>query len=225
MGTVAFILGVVIFLVSTIFHASREDPTNHLRVFAEYAQSNIWIAAHIGQLAGGLLVFVGGFVALYRFLVQSESGLVSALAWLGLAASILTASTLVILQAVDGISLKRAVDSWANAPQAEKIVTFRVAEGIRWIEIGTASMFRVLQAATGIIFGAAIAIKRGAFPRWVGGIGIFAGILTMYDGISVAYIGFAGSHIAATYELTFAVWAIIVGIYMWKRSPTKMITP
>jgi hypothetical protein len=225
MGTVGFILGVVIFLVSTIFHPSREDPTNHLRVFAEYAQSNIWIAAHIGQLAGGLLVFAGGFVALYRFLVQSESGLVSALAGLGLAASILTASTLVVLQAVDGISLKRAVDSWANAPQAEKIVTFRVAEGIRWIEIGTASMFRVLQAATGIIFGTAIAIKRSAFPRWVGGLAIFAGILTMYDGISVAYIGFAGSHFAATYELTYAVWAIIVGIYMWKRSPTKTITP
>jgi hypothetical protein len=143
-GTIAFILGVVIFLVSTIFHPSREDPTNHLRVFAEYAQSNIWIAAHIGQLAGGLLVFAGGFVALYRYLVQSESGLISALAWLGLAATILTASTLVILQAVDGISLKRAVDSWANAPQAEKIAAFRVAEGIRWIEIGTASMFRIL---------------------------------------------------------------------------------
>jgi hypothetical protein len=226
MGTVAFILGVVIFLVSTIFHPSREDPTNHLRVFAEYAQSNIWIAAHMGQLAGGLLVFAGGFVALYRFLVQSsESGLVSALAWLGLAATILTAGTLVILQAVDGISLKRAVDSWATAPQAEKIVAFRVTEGLRWIEIGTASLFRILQGATGIIFGSAIAIKRGAFPRWVGGIGIFAGILTMYDGISVAYIGFAGSHLAATYELTYAVWAIIVAIYMWKRTMTKTITP
>lgn len=129
MGTIAFILGIVIFLVSTIFRPSREDPTNHLRVFAEYAQSNIWIAAHIGQLAGGLLVFGGGFVALYRFLGQtSESGLVSALAWLGLAATILTAGTLVILQAVDGISLKRAVDSWATAPQAEKIAAFRVAK-------------------------------------------------------------------------------------------------
>jgi len=66
---------------------------------------------------------------LYRFLGQtSESGLVSALAWLGLAATILTAGTLVILQAVDGISLKRAVDSWATAPQAEKIAAFRVAK-------------------------------------------------------------------------------------------------
>jgi hypothetical protein len=55
--------------------------------------------------------------------------------WLGFAATILTASILVILQAVDGISLKRAVDSWADAPQQEKIVAFRVAEGIRWTEI------------------------------------------------------------------------------------------
>ncbi|MDQ6668495.1 MAG: hypothetical protein M3Y53_09755 [Thermoproteota archaeon] len=99
MGTVAFILGIVIFLVSTIFHPSREVPTNHLRVFAEYAQSNIWIAAHIGQLAGGLLDLL-----LY-------SALLSPLAWLGLAATIITAGTLVKLRAVVGISLKMAVDS------------------------------------------------------------------------------------------------------------------
>ncbi|PWU79389.1 MAG: hypothetical protein DLM72_17665 [Candidatus Nitrosopolaris wilkensis] len=65
MGTVAFILSIVIFPVSTIFYPSREDPTNHLRVFAEYAQSNIWIAAHIGQLAGRIAGLGGGFVALY----------------------------------------------------------------------------------------------------------------------------------------------------------------
>jgi hypothetical protein len=226
MGTVAFVLGIVIFLVSSMFHPSREDPTDHLRVFAEYAQSNIWIAVHIGQFAGGMLVFAGGFVTVYRFLVKSsESGLVSALAWLGLAATILTASTLVILQTVDGISLKRAVDSWAAAPQQEKVVAFRVAEGIRWTEIGLASMFRILQGATAIIFGVAIAIKRVAFPRWVGGIGVFTGILTMNDGISVAYIGFASSHLAATYELTYAVWVAIIGIFMWKRTMTNMAIP
>ena len=85
-------------------------------------------------------------------------------------------------------------------------------------------MFRILQGATGIIFGVAIVIMRGAFPRWVGGIGIFAGILTMYDGIWVAYYGFAGSHLAATYELTYVVWTVIVGIYMWKSTMTKMVT-
>jgi len=76
----------------------------------------------------------------------------------------------------------------------------------------------MLQAATGIIFGVAIAIKRGAFPRWVGEIGVVAGILTMNNCITVAYIGFALSHLDATYELTYAVWVEIMGIFMWKRA-------
>ncbi|PWU79388.1 MAG: hypothetical protein DLM72_17660 [Candidatus Nitrosopolaris wilkensis] len=101
-----------------------------------------------------------------------------------------------------------------HCPRTEKIAAFHVAEGIWWIEIGAASMFRVLQGTTGIIFGVAIAIKRGAFPRWVGGIGIFAGILTMNDGISVAFTGFVDSHLASAYDLTYAVWTVIVGTYM-----------
>ena len=104
-------------------------------------------------------------------------------------------------------------------------MAFRVAEVIRWTEISVASMFRMLQAATRIIFGVAIAIKRDAFPRWVRGIGVFAGILTMNDGISVAYIGFASSHLATTYESTYAVWVAIIGFFMWKRTMTKMAIP
>ena len=45
MGSVAFLAGLVIIIVSTLFHASREDPTNHPLVFAEYAQSDPWMAA------------------------------------------------------------------------------------------------------------------------------------------------------------------------------------
>jgi hypothetical protein len=47
----------------------------------------------------------------------------------------------------------------------------------------------------------------------------------MYDGISVAYIGFAVSRLAATYELTYAIWTVIVGIYMWKRTLIKTVIP
>ncbi|MDQ3851226.1 MAG: hypothetical protein M3299_00150 [Thermoproteota archaeon] len=59
-----------------------------------------------------MLVFSGGFVALYRLLAPSESGSVSALAWFGLVTAIVTSSTFAILQAVDGIALKIAVDTW-----------------------------------------------------------------------------------------------------------------
>jgi uncharacterized membrane protein len=75
MGSIAFLAGLVIVVVSTMFHASREDPANHPLVFAEYADSDPWIAAHIGQFAGGIVVFAGGFVFLYRLLAQSESSM------------------------------------------------------------------------------------------------------------------------------------------------------
>jgi hypothetical protein len=81
MGSVAFLAGLVIIIVSTLFHASSEDLMDNPVVFAVYAESDPWIAAaHIGQFAGVMLVFAGGFVALFRLLVGSESGTASALA-------------------------------------------------------------------------------------------------------------------------------------------------
>jgi hypothetical protein len=165
MGSVALIAGIVIFMVSTIvFHASSKDPMDNPVVFAVYAESDPWIAAHIGQFAGILLIFAGGFVALHRLLVKSESATASALSWLGLVTAIITASTYAILQAVDGIAQKIATGSWYAIPpsstagsEEEKAIAFRVAEGIRWTEIGINSYYRMLQGAVAIIFGVAIA--------------------------------------------------------------------
>jgi hypothetical protein len=58
----------------------------------------------------------------------------SILAWIGLAFAIITASAIAVLQAVDGIALKMAVDSWIAAPSEDKAIIFRVAEGIRFKE-------------------------------------------------------------------------------------------
>ena len=132
-GSIAFLAGVVIVIISTTIHPSREDPANHFLVFAEYAREDSWIAVHIGQFAGVIMVFAGGFVAFYRLLVQSRSNTASTLAWIGLALAIMTASAIAVLQAVDGIAQKRAVDSWVAAPPEDKAIIFRVAEGIRFI--------------------------------------------------------------------------------------------
>src|SRR3712207_3135305 len=175
MGSIAFLAGMVIFLVSTILHPGREDPTNHPLVFAEYAEDDLWIASHTGQFAGGMLAFAGGFIALFRLLSRSESGIASALAWMGLAATIAAGSALAVLQAVDGIALKIAVDSWYSIPpssasdagEGEKAIAFRVAEGIRWVEIAANSFFRILQGSVGIIFGVAIT-SSAVLSRWIG---------------------------------------------------------
>jgi hypothetical protein len=68
-GSILFIADMVIAIVSTVIHPSREDPSDHPLVLAEYAGDESWVAIHIGQFTGGIMVFAGGFVALYRFLV------------------------------------------------------------------------------------------------------------------------------------------------------------
>ena len=148
-----------------------------------------WIAVHIGQFVGVIMVFAGGFVALYLLLVRSESSTASTLAWIGLALAIMTASAFAVLQAVDGIALKMAVDSSVAAPSEDKAITFRVAEGIRFIEYGTNSIFRILQGVVAIMFGVAI-VKSKLLDKWIGGAGIIIGAVTIYAGLEVAYLGF-----------------------------------
>jgi hypothetical protein len=229
MGSIAFLAGMAIFLVSTILHPGREDPTNHPLVFAEYAEDELWIASHIGQFAGGMLAFAGGFVSLFWLLhTRSESGIASALAWMGLAATIAAGSALAVLQAVDGIALKMAVDSWYAVPAAdgeEKAIAFRVAEGIRWIEIAANSLFRILQGSVGVIFGVTI-LASGILHRWIGALGVFAGVATIILGVRVAYVGFAtvGSIEDTVSTWTYLAWVVILGIFMWRKTTAKKMT-
>jgi hypothetical protein len=220
-GSIAFLAGAIIAIVSTAFHPSTEDPSNHRLVFAEYASSDSWIAIHIGQFAGVIMVFAGGFVSLYRLLVQSESSMASVLAWIGLALAIMTASAFAILQAVDGISLKMAVDSWVADPPEEKAITFRVAEGIRFIEYGTNSIFRILQGTVAVIFGVAI-VKSKLLNRWIGGAGVVIGAVTIYAGIEVAYLGFGGlATMIGISMIIYFIWVGILGGIMLKKSVSK----
>jgi uncharacterized membrane protein len=221
-GSILFIAGMVIAIVSTAFHPSTEDPSNHLLVFAEYASNDSWIAIHISQFTGVIMVFAGGFVALYHLFVQLESSTASILAWVGLALAIMTASAFAVLQAVDGIAQKRAVDSWAAAPPEEKAVTFGVAEGIRYIEYGTNSIFRILQGTVAVIFGVAI-VKSKILSKWVGEAGVAIGVVTVYAGLEVAYLGFGGlTTIIGISMIIYFIWAGILGGLMWKKSMYKV---
>ena len=145
------------------------------------------------------------------------------LAWLGFAVAIMTASAIAILQAVDGIALKMAVDSWAAAPAEEKAITFRVGEGIRWIEYGTNSIFRILQGTVAVIFGVAI-VKSMLLSRWIGGAGVIVGAVTNVAGLEVAYMGFAYTNIVGLRGISmiiYFIWIGILGGFMWRKVMSK----
>ena len=229
MGSVAFIAGLAIAVVSTIiFHPTSEDLMNNPVVFAIYAEDPLWIASHIGQFAGILLIFAGGFVALHRLIVRSESGsTASALSWFGLITAILSASTFAILQAVDGIALKIAVNTWYAVPPEEeqrKAIAFGVAEGLRWTEWGLQAYYRMLTGAVALLFGVAIA-KSTVLGRWIGAVGIAAGVANMAAGVVTAYVGFSSVRdpVADLSTAIFYPWLVILGIFMWRKTREKKL--
>jgi hypothetical protein len=246
MGSIAFFVGLVIAVVSTfVFHPSGtgEELMNNPFIFGVYAEDPFWIASHVGQFAGILLIFAGGFVALHRLLVKSESATASALSWLGLVTAIITASAFTILQAVDGIALKIAVDSWYAIPpsstaggEEEKAIAFPageeqrkavylgVAEGLRWTEWGTQAYYRMLSGAVALIFGVAIA-KSTLLARWIGAVGIAAGVVSIAAGVVTAYVGFSSVRdpVADLSTLIFYPWLVILGIFMWRKTREKKV--
>jgi len=164
LGGVALPLGILLLVVSEVFHPSKEDPTDHPAVFREYAHSDIWTTVHLGQYFGFLLL-LGGLIALY-YSISGRPGAGAGLAPFGLAAAVTAAASYTVLQAVDGITLKHAVDAWASAPAAEKSVTFAAAEAVRWTEIGMNSLSNFLTGLTLFLYGVAITLGSVYSRRW-----------------------------------------------------------
>jgi hypothetical protein len=221
LGAAALPLGVVLIAVFEVFHPQREDPMANPAVFLEYANSDSWTTVHLGQYFGFLLI-LGGLVALY-YSVSARQGVGAGLAPFGLAAAVTTAASYTVLQAVDGITLKRAVDAWASAPADQQTAAFAAAEAVRWTEMGMNALSNFLTGLTLLLIGVAIALG-GAYPRWTGWMAAASGLAFAYNGlVEVAYEGFVPSIAKPVGILLLAVWAFIMAALMWRKGGRRSV--
>ena len=103
-----------------------------------------------------------------------------------------TAASFTVLQAVDGVTLRYAVDAWVSAPPSQR-AAFAAAEAVRWTEIVMNALSYFLAGLSLFIYGLAIAPGR-VYPRWAGMIAVLSGATLMYNGaVEVAYEGFVAS--------------------------------
>ena len=105
------VVGLLVNAVSTLFHPAGEED-NHEVIFSAYANSDSWIAVHLGQFVGVLLA-LGGLLVLTR--VMRAAGRSTLLPQFAAAAAVATAATWAVLQGLDGVGLKYAVDAWYSA--------------------------------------------------------------------------------------------------------------
>ena len=213
-GAACAVTGSVLLLVGTYLHPMRADPNNAVAAFTEYAADRLWVASHLTQLAGVMLMVAALLILAQR--LGARSGTV----WSRLAAGGAIASLAITtaLQAVDGIALKAMVDSWAVAPAAHKDITFHAALAVRQVEIGLASMSSLLFGLTVVVYGAAL-LRDRTYSKWVAGIAIVGGVPTAIAGLVMAYTGFSELAMSINMPAGFLLllWMLSLGVLMWRR--------
>ncbi len=217
-GGVAAIAGALTLFVGTFLHPMNADPNDPLAAFTEYAADRHWIASHLTQLVGVILIVVA--LAFLSRLMSNGGG--ASWAYLGVVGAGASLSVAAALQAVDGVALKLMVNSWAAASAADKEMLFLNTFAVRQIEIGLASILSLLLGITVTIYGVALVSDR-SFPKWLGWLAILGGIPIAVAGIVMAYTGF--SDLAMTINLSASslvlVWMIVVGVWMWRLASAK----
>ena len=211
-GAIGAMSGAVLLVVGTYLHPSKADPNDAARAFAEYAADQLWVASHLMQYLG-IVLMVGALVLLSRRLAHGPA---AHWAHLGMAGAIGSLAVTSALQAVDGVALKVMVDAWAGAPEAQKPMLFQAAFAVRQVEIGLASLMSVVFAVTVVVYGVGLVVDP-RFPRWLGVLGIAGGVSTLVAGVVMAYTGFSEVAMAISMpsSILLLAWMISVGIFMW----------
>ena len=177
----------------TTLHPHHAQPNDHVAAFAEYAASDSWIAVHLGQFAAGLVLLVGVLVLLPAL---RSAGAPQPVVRTGAALTVMAGAVFAVLQAVDGIALKHAVDSLAAAPPEHHAAWFHDAEIVRWTEWSMAAFAQLTLGLAVLVLALAVATSR-ALPRWTAGLAAVAGTGFLVNGMLVGSAGFTEDVLAS----------------------------
>lgn len=204
--------GTTLSLIAGGFHPDHQPANNHAAAFLEYARSSAWTAIHLGQFAGMLLI-VAGLIAL--FAAVDRPGWAGRL---GAAWAMVSLGLYGVLQAVDGVALKQAVDAWASAPEAEKAARFASAEAIRWLEWGVRS-YQSFVLGLSLLFFAFMVERAPGVAKPIAYLMALSGVAYLAQGWVLGSEGFSEANALPTLAgivsvLAWALWLTIDALRM-----------
>lgn len=214
-GGISAIFGVILLLVTTMLHPMGASPGDLPAAFAEYAAARFWVAVHLGQLMAAVSI-TAGLVALSWELRAGRAGVWALFAGL---AAVVSVSLAAVLQAVDGVALKFAVDRWSASIEPVRSAAFDAAYAVRQVEVGLASVAEMFFGLTVVLYGVALMLSPLS-PYWLGVFGIFAGTATGLASVIQAHTGFSDMAMAATMlgSLLALLWSICAGIFLLRTA-------
>jgi hypothetical protein len=214
------VVGELLYVVIGLFHPDRENANSHNATFAEYANSAQWTAIHLGQFAG-MGVIIAGLLVLFFALNVPTGGA----GWTNRFGGVFTVVALAlygVLQAVDGVALKQAVDAWASAPDAEKAARFASAEAIRWLEWGVRSYQSFMLGLAFILF-AIVIVWTARTPRLIGYLMGLSGLAYLMQGWVIGTEGFSANNTVPTLSayVLWLVWSLWLLIFAWRMKDSS----
>ena len=212
----------IVLVIAIVFHPSGGDPNDHPATFTLYAQSAGWTADHLVQFIGEAIGVAGLIVLLYA--LNLPDGMPRLAARIGVVSAGVALALIAIRSAVDGVVLKRAVDAWVNAPDAEKVARFASAETARWLEEAITS-YQGFVLGVALILLAALIVWTAQVPRPIGYLLALGGVGYLAVSWILGVSGFAPERAVPSYIAVFAppiagVWLLISAWRMPKPRET-----
>lgn len=203
------LLGILLTFVAGIFHPDHAPANDHTAAFLEYASDSSWTATHLGQFAG-MAVLIAGIIIFSSALDLSSR-------WAGRFGTLAAGMSLGlygVLQAVDGVALKQAVDAWASAPESEKAIRFAGAEVVRWLEWAVRSYQSFTLGLAFLLLAIAI-VQASRLPRGIGLLMSISGLAYLAQGWVLGVEGFSATNGLPTLAgiLSVIAWSVWLGIH------------
>ena len=223
LAAILLLAGVLLSAIAGFLHPEGADANDHQTIFAIYAASQSWTAVHLGQFIG-MVIITFGLVALF-FALDVRSGVAL---WLNRFALLFTGVALAlygVLQAVDGVGLKQAVNAWASAGNGDKAVRFAAAEAVRWLEWAVRSYQSYVFGLALILFGAVIAVT-GRVSRPIGYLMALCGLCYLAQGWIIGSSGFSSANqiptlLGIALILVWTVWLLVAALRMKTAAHTE----
>jgi hypothetical protein len=191
LAAVLLLAGVVVTAIAGFLHVEGPDPNDHQSIFAIYAANRSWTPVHLGQFIG-MVIITFGLVALF-FALDVHGGVG---VWLNRFALLSAGAAMAlygVLQAVDGVGLKQAVNAWASADDGDKAVRFAAAETVRWLEWAVRSYQSFVFGLALLLFGAVLAVT-GRVSRPIGYLMALSGLSYLAQGWIIGSSGFSSAN-------------------------------
>src|SRR5262245_21880325 len=216
LGAWGGLVGSLLAMIGNLLHPAtpEDDP---LGVAEAIADSGIWVPVHL-VITLGLILMLGGLVAISRSVVGGVPG---ALSQLGLWAGVVGTAVGAILVIIDGVAAKHLADLWQQAPTAQAPVALRAVVVEESINFALAALFNLLFAGvTFMLLGLAVALN-GDRPRWPAWAVVIAGVVSIPVALVQAYQGETVTFTRVATIITptiITLWVIWMSVRLLRRA-------